>query len=85
MKSEPKWPVEASNSRVSEFYSGYNKSRSICITAFNDWAKEQKPVVLPERKSVATDANYHHGKCVGHNECIDEFLRLNPQLNRKEP
>ena len=56
MKSNyPKWPEEFLPHDDSEYdkgYSrGYNNAINICICVFNEWLKEQKPVVLPWMES----------------------------------
>ena len=58
MKSEPMWPlIEKAHTYASEnadIYHAYDDGQKAmlkrCIAAFNDWLKEQKPIVLPERK-----------------------------------
>ncbi len=66
MKSEPAWPKKTNREYDSDHASWGNADDSYslgydigmddgianCITIFNVWLKEQKPVVLPERKQV---------------------------------
>ena len=84
MKSEPKWPEE-----LKYYYSKLaypencveagNKIRTACITAFNSWLKEQKPIVLPE-KPTGMFLEEH----MGWDRYQEELLRLNPQIKRGE-
>ena len=97
MKSEPMWPlIEKAHTYASEnadIYHAYDDGQKAmlkrCIAAFNDWLKEQKPIVLPERKEF----NHPHcvyGNCIEcmgiekWNACLNDFLRLNPQIRRPQ-
>lgn len=64
----------------------YNMAVDACIAAFNDWLKEQKPIVLPEKRKLPDEPIPMHTKeyFLGWNCSIDEFLRLNPQIKRGE-
>ncbi len=71
----------------------YNKGRADAITAFNDWLKEQKPVVLPKKKDSGFVGHNSDGipefseegkENRGWNSCIYEFLRLNPQIRSEQ-
>ena len=91
MKSDtkqPSWPKKKRSECVSEVaYIAWKQCSELHISAFNDWLKEQKPVVMPEKVENISNSplhDYEDGEVVGYNACIDEFLRLNPQIRRSK-
>ncbi len=98
MKSEPEWPSKtnreddpdhASWGNFDDSYSlgydiGYDVAITACITAFNDWLKEQKPIVLPDRKRPQFNSSTEEHERIGWNSCLDELMRLNPQIRNQD-
>ena len=70
MKSEPKWPEKILSIRDDDYDKGYYRGRNIaidvCITAFNEWLKEQKLVVL----SLTPTPEENRVCCSGYPNCI---------------
>ena len=93
--NQPEWPIKARTYQIEEingmkvtgarYNAGWNDCLDACITAFNDWLKKQKLIVLPERKECLGNPELGYpfpDFDKGFNAAIDEFLRLNPQIRR---
>ena len=78
MKSEPKWPEKILSIRDDDYDKGYYRGRNIaidvCITAFNEWLKEQKPgpAPTPELKLC---------RCQRHKDAAFSVRRINDDFH----